>query len=118
MKLSAKIAMAAAALGLPIAAYAATQAPAAVNHHEAEDEAPPANAPKPKISEAQARAIVGKLSRGKIVESDYEKENGAWRWSFDIREGTKTREIGIDAMTGKVVENGIEAHEGSETDSD
>ncbi|WP_067737639.1 PepSY domain-containing protein [Novosphingobium naphthalenivorans] len=65
-------------------------------------------APKPKVSKTQAEAIALKAAPGKIVESDYEKEDGIWRWSFDIRQGKRIHEIGIDAMTGKVVESSFE----------
>ena len=64
--------------------------------------------PAPKISEAQARAIALKLAPGKIKEGEYEKERGGWRWSFDIQMPGHIQEIGIDAMTGKVVENSNE----------
>ena len=66
-------------------------------------------APVPKVSKAQAQAIALKAAPGKIVETDYEKENGAWRWSFDIRQGQRTHEIGVDAMTGKIVESSYES---------
>lgn len=61
--------------------------------------------PAPKISEAQARAIALKLAPGKITDSEYEKEGGGWRWSFDIQQKGHIQEIGIDGQTGKVVEN-------------
>jgi uncharacterized membrane protein YkoI len=61
-----------------------------------------------KITEAQARAIALKAAPGKIVESDYENENGGWRYSFDIRQGQRIHEIGVDAFTGKIVEDSYE----------
>ena len=61
-----------------------------------------------KITMEQARAIALKAAPGKIVESDYEKENGAWRYSFDIQQGKKIHEIGVDAKTGKIVEDKYE----------
>jgi uncharacterized membrane protein YkoI len=64
-----------------------------------------AKAPTPKISEAQARTIALKLAPGKITDSEYEKEGGGWRWSFDIQQKGHIQEIGIDGQTGKVVEN-------------
>ena len=66
-------------------------------------------APTPNVSKAQAKAIALKAAPGKVVESDYEKEDGIWRWSFDIKQGQRIHEIGIDAMTGKVVESSFEA---------
>ena len=66
-------------------------------------------APPHKISEAKARAIALKAAPGKIVETDFEKENGGWRYSFDIRQGKRTHEIGVDAYTGKIVESTYES---------
>ncbi|WP_338468177.1 PepSY domain-containing protein [Novosphingobium sp. ZN18A2] len=65
-------------------------------------------APAPKVSKARAQVIALKAAPGKIVESDYEKEDGIWRWSFDIRQGKRIHEIGIDVMTGKIVESSFE----------
>ncbi len=62
-------------------------------------------APKPKISMSQARAAALKLAPGKITDSEYEKEGGGWRYSFDIQQNGHIQEIGIDGQTGKVVEN-------------
>ncbi len=67
-----------------------------------------ATPPAPKISKAQARAIALKLAPGKIKEGEYEYERGAWRWSFDIQMPGHIQEIGVDAQTGKVVENSNE----------
>ena len=64
-----------------------------------------ANPLKAKISMAQARAAALKLAPGKIKSSEYEKEGGIWRYSFDIQQRGHIQEIGIDGQTGKVVEN-------------
>ena len=64
-----------------------------------------AKSPTPKVSMAHARAIALKLAPGKIKSAEYEKEGGIWRYSFDIQQKRNVQEIGIDAMTGKVVEN-------------
>ena len=64
-----------------------------------------ANAPKPRISMAHARAMALKLAPGRIISSEYEKEGGIWRYSFDIQQKGNVQEIGIDGRTGKVVEN-------------
>jgi uncharacterized membrane protein YkoI len=64
-----------------------------------------AKAPPPKISMAHARAMALKLAPGKIISSEYEKEGGIWRYSFDIQQKGNVQEIGIDGRTGKVVEN-------------
>lgn len=62
-------------------------------------------APTPKISMADARAMALKLAPGRIISSEYEKEGGVWRYSFDIQQKGNVQEIGIDARTGKIVEN-------------
>ncbi len=64
-----------------------------------------ASAPAPKISMARARAMALKLAPGKVISSEYEKEGGIWRYSFDIQQRGNVQEIGIDGRTGKVVEN-------------
>ena len=63
------------------------------------------HAPRPRISMAHARAMALKLAPGKIISSEYEKEGGIWRYSFDIQQKGNVQEIGIDGRTGKVVEN-------------
>jgi uncharacterized membrane protein YkoI len=65
-------------------------------------------APAHKIGMAKAKAIALKVAPGKILESDFEKENGGWRYSFDIQQGNRTHEVGVDAYTGKVVESSYE----------
>lgn len=70
--------------------------------------------PKPKVSMAQARRTALRLAPGKITKSEYEKEGGGWRYSFDIQQKGHIQEIGVDAMTGKVVENKSEG----KTDTD
>ena len=67
-----------------------------------------ATAPAPKVSMKHARAMALKLAPGRIKSSEYEKEGGIWRYSFDIQQEGHIQEIGIDAMTGKVVENSNE----------
>ena len=64
-----------------------------------------AKAPTPKIAMAQAKAMALRLAPGKIISSEYEKEGGGWRYSFDIQQRGHVQEIGIDGQTGKVVEN-------------
>lgn len=67
-------------------------------------------APKPmaKLSMSQARAIALKIAPGKIADAEYENEGGGWRYSFDIRQGKRIHEIGVDANTGAIVENDFE----------
>jgi uncharacterized membrane protein YkoI len=67
-----------------------------------------ASKPEPKVSMKHAREMALKLAPGHIKSSEYEKEGGVWRYSFDIQQKGHIQEIGIDAMTGKVVENSNE----------
>jgi uncharacterized membrane protein YkoI len=63
-----------------------------------------------KISLAEARAIALKAYAGEIVAEELEKEKGGsgLRYSFDIKNGRVTHEVGVDAKTGKVLENIVE----------
>ncbi len=63
-----------------------------------------------KISLAQARAIALKTFPGKIVGEELEKEKGGsgLRYSFDIRRDKIVHEVGVDAQTGKVLENDVD----------
>jgi uncharacterized membrane protein YkoI len=60
-----------------------------------------------KIGMAQARAIALKAHPGTIIDEELEWEKGGsgLRYSFDIRRGTRAQEVGVDARTGKVLEN-------------
>jgi len=68
-----------------------------------------ARPPHARITMAQARAIALRRAPGRIVDSEYEKEAGAWRYSFDIRQGRRIHEIGVSAGTGKIVEDKFES---------
>ena len=63
-----------------------------------------------KVSIAQARALAMKAYPGKIVSEELEKEKGGsgLRYSFDIKNGNVVHEVGIDAVTGKVLENDVD----------
>ena len=65
---------------------------------------------KAKVSMAKARAIALKARPGRIVDQELEREGGGsgLRYSFDIVSHGKTIEVGIDALTGAVLENGAE----------
>ena len=67
--------------------------------------------PAPRISMEQARATALQAAPGDIVEAEYELENGSWRYSFDIRQGGRIHEVGIDANSGAIVENAYESAE-------
>ena len=59
------------------------------------------------ITLTQARKLALKVFPGKIISAELEKEPGGsgLRFSFDVRYGKTVHEIGIDAKTGKVLEN-------------
>lgn len=67
-------------------------------------------AKKAKITMADARAIALKAHPGKITDEELEQEKGGsgLRYSFDIKVAKGTQEVGVDAMTGKVLENKLE----------
>lgn len=63
-----------------------------------------------KVGIAEARAIALKAHPGKIVDEELERESGGTglRYSFDIKSGGATQEVGVDARTGRVLENAKE----------
>jgi uncharacterized membrane protein YkoI len=63
-----------------------------------------------RVTLAQARATALKARAGTITDQELEKEKGGsgLRYSFDIKAGGKTYEVGVDAKTGAVLENAAE----------
>ena len=63
-----------------------------------------------KVSMEKARVIALKAHPGKITDEELEREKGGsgLRYSFDIRNGKVTQEVGVDAQTGAVLENAPE----------
>ena len=63
-----------------------------------------------KIMLEQARATALKARPGKITDQELERERGGsgLRYSFDVKSGGKTYEVGVDAKTGAVLENSAE----------
>jgi len=63
-----------------------------------------------KVTLAQARAAAMSAHPGLITDQELEKEGGGTglRYSFDIKSKGKTFEVGVDARTGKVLENKAE----------
>lgn len=64
-----------------------------------------------KVTINQARAIALKaVPGGKIVDQELEQEAGGTglRYSFDVKIHGKTHEVGVDAKSGKVLENAVE----------
>jgi uncharacterized membrane protein YkoI len=66
--------------------------------------------PLAKISLDQARTIALKACPGAITDQELEKEKGGsgLRYSFDIKTAAGVREVGVDAVTGIVLENSRE----------
>jgi uncharacterized membrane protein YkoI len=66
--------------------------------------------PQAKITLAQARSTALAAHPGQITDQELEKERGGTglRYSFDIKSKGKTFEVGVDARTGKVLENKAE----------
>jgi len=64
-----------------------------------------------KLTKQQARAKALNLEHGKIKSGELEKESGGsgLRYSFDIQTSNGLREVGIDAVTGKVLEDSHES---------
>ena len=64
-----------------------------------------------KITLVQAREMALKARPGKIIDQELEKEGGGsgLRYSFDVKSHGRTIEVGVDAMTGKILENGAES---------
>jgi len=68
-----------------------------------------------KVDLRRARAIALKAHPGTVTDEELEREPGGsgLRYSFDIRSGSVTHEVGVDAATGRVLEN---KPEGSNSD--
>jgi uncharacterized membrane protein YkoI len=60
-----------------------------------------------KVSIDEARAIALKAQPGTISDEELEREKGGsgLRYSFDIKSSGVVYEVGVDAQTGKVLEN-------------
>jgi uncharacterized membrane protein YkoI len=66
-----------------------------------------------KITLSEARIIALKSFPGKITDEELEKEKGGsgLRYSFDIKNAGLTHEVGVDAKTGKLLENRAEGRQ-------
>lgn len=87
---------------LALAGTAAASCPALAATHQANT--------SPKISMSKARQIAKNVSSGQIMKEELEHEAGGsgLRYSFDMRAGKTWREVGVDAVTGKILENKAE----------
>lgn len=67
-------------------------------------------ASRAKVNIAQARHIALSAQPGTIVDQELEQEAGGsgLRYSFDIKSGGTIHEVGVDAQTGKMLENSVE----------
>ena len=83
-----------------------TGAPALASTHYVGQEL----ASKAKVSIVKARAIALHARAGAITDQELEKEAGGsgLRYSFDIKSKGKVFEVGVDARTGRVLENQAE----------
>ena len=63
--------------------------------------------PQAKVTMQQARQIALKARSGDITDQELEREKGGsgLRYSFDIKNGNVTYEVGVDARTGNILEN-------------
>ena len=62
---------------------------------------------KAKVTLSEARSIALRARPGAITVEELEKERGGsgLRYSFDIKSGKATYEVGVDATFGKVLQN-------------
>ena len=60
-----------------------------------------------KITIEQARGIALKAHPGRITDEELEREDGGsgLRYTFGVKAGSVTQEVGVDAATGQVLEN-------------
>lgn len=63
-----------------------------------------------KINLEVAQSIALKAQPGSVTSRELEQEAGGsgLRYSFDIKSGADTHEVGVDAVTGAVLENSVE----------
>jgi uncharacterized membrane protein YkoI len=96
---------------LPVAVSAAL---VAANGIAAADRAPHCAgehfASRARVTMAQAERIALAARPGIITDRELEKERGGsgLRYSFDVKSGGTVYEIGVDAKTGRVLENDTE----------
>jgi uncharacterized membrane protein YkoI len=67
-------------------------------------------APEAKITLDEARQIALKAFNGDIIDEELEHDRGGsgLRYSFDIKNGSVTHEVGVDAKTGRAPEHSVE----------
>ena len=94
-----------------LAAGAMAATPATLRGHQFGGEA--------RVSLSRARMIALKARPGIVADQQLDKESGGsgLRYSFDIFSAGKMFEVGVDAKTGKVLENGVESASEGEAES-
>ena len=92
---------------IAVAAVAAVLAPAAALATPT-SVVPSALAGKAKISLALARQTALRAVPGKVASEELEREAGGLRYTFDIDTARGRREVGVDAITGRIIENSAE----------
>ena len=102
LAIAAALSLAAGGVGL---AHAAAPAVASASTYVGEKLAAKAH-----ITIAEARVIALKARPGQITDQELENEGGGsgLRYSFDIKSAGKVHEVGVDAKTGRVLENKAE----------
>ena len=67
-------------------------------------------APQASVTLEEARQIALGAYAGEITDEELERGRGGsgLRYSFDIKNGSVTHEVGVDAKTGHVLENSVE----------
>lgn len=78
---------------------------------------------KAKVTRADAeKTALAAVPNATVKEAELEEEDGGLRWSFDLKTPGSKRitEVGVDAITGKIVENKVESEkdEAKEKDGD
>jgi uncharacterized membrane protein YkoI len=56
-----------------------------------------------KLTLEDARAIALKAYPGKVTDEELEKFKGGLRYTFDIKSGSKTKEVSVDGNSGKIL---------------
>ncbi len=69
----------------------------------------PAQAKAPRLTKDEAQVIALKLHPGKVKSGELEKERGVQLYSFDIETKDGIHEVGVDANSGKIVEDSMES---------
>jgi len=63
----------------------------------------------PKVSLVQAQKAALAKEPGMVKSKELEKEHGKLVYSFDIRTMQGTHEVNVDAITGRVIEDSVDA---------